>query len=103
MDNENIIKIGDTGFSEGYEYKVLERIGDLVLIGRGHGGNYNWNYEVHKIRTQKASKAVFNGKEAIFKEKELLAKAEQFGEYGWAYSTIEEVKNKWFQFKDVKI
>jgi hypothetical protein len=93
-----IIQVGDTGFSEGYEYKVLARMGEYALIGRGHGGNYYWNYEVHKIRVKKES--VIQGN--TIEEHEALAKAKDFGIYGWSYPNMELLIKDFPQFKDIK-
>jgi hypothetical protein len=83
------VEVGKIGVSEGKEYKVLARSDDnYVLLGLGRGNNFNWNYEVHKIRVSS------NGK------KEILAESRAFGEYAWGYNSLDTVREKWHQFRD---
>lgn len=83
--------IGKIGINDGKEYKVIARDEEtgFVVIGRGIGENYNWDYEVHRIRVSS------NGKE------EILSAASAFGVHAWGYNTLDNLKSKWKQFRSV--
>lgn len=87
----NKLNIGKIGINDGMEYKVIARDEDsgFVIIGRGHGKNYNWNYEVHRIRVSSTG------------NDEILAAAAAFGVHAWGYSSLDSLKSKWKQFSNV--
>jgi hypothetical protein len=66
-------------------YDVRHKKGDAVIVA----------YEVFTIRIQEAGKRIFpNGKEALFKHRELMPRNEDFGFRAWSFLQRDHAEQK---------
>lgn len=91
-------KIPEEFSNEGIRLKLIKRLKNFVMY-KGEFIEYprtHSHYEIHKIRTRKASKRTFpDGREAIFPETEYLATDKEFGSYAWSYANLDQANNDW--------
>lgn len=73
-----------TYVNAGMEFHLLERRGDAALFAYFDPQNKLHNFEVHKVRVEKACFAL--GKQ--WPAREALARSSQWGKYGWTYTDL---------------
>lgn len=90
--------IKETFMLNGFEFKLLERKGDIVLyelnktLWKGTKDEVSWReYEVHKVRV-KLIPIQWQNKE--FTHRERLAGESAFGRYGWSFLELKRAKQK---------
>jgi hypothetical protein len=85
------------GDQKGFSFELLQRSStNAVYIKRGHGGA---SYEAMRIRTHK--KPLFiQGIQIAEAGDEFLPSSNQWGQYGWTFSTLEQAQAKFNEMEE---
>lgn len=83
----------------GYKFSILKK-GEKSAIFIGQNIHGSTSYEVHKLRIEEAETYTLAGKEIHTPKRERIASSEEFGTYGFAYSTLNGAFDKFYQLEN---
>jgi hypothetical protein len=91
-----IKKIPELFYYNGFEYKLIKKVGQVVLYQQSKEGCL-YGYEIHKLRIKPARTAKFKQPDGTIQyvkqpKREEWAGTSEFGTRGWSTSNIEHGK-----------
>ena len=94
-----IIEPPKTFRKNGYDYQLIARNApkNFALYAQNKNGGPMVAYEIHKLRLKPETEV--NG--TIFPPGPKLASNEEFGKYGWTYTSLQNIREHWPDYKDL--
>lgn len=85
---ETTFRRGDGGGAEPWLHEQIARDGDVALYRRSRNGAQE-HFEVIVVQKSKGGEAKMGGVDVVFEPKERYPSAEDWGTFGWTYTTFD--------------
>ena len=93
-----MITLPTTFRSDGFDFQILSREGEVALLAKKKP---KWEFEVYEVvRIQVWPDEWIKGH--FTPEREAIPRSEQWGVYGWSFADLDDARRKFYELVSVK-
>jgi hypothetical protein len=93
-----VITLPTTFRSDGFDFQILNREGEVALLAKKKP---KWNFSIYEVvRVQVWPDELIKGR--FTPEREAMPRSEQWGVHGWSFADMDDARRKFYELVSVK-